>query len=104
MHNSLGSKGIFILQPNVHDSMQTWMYNCNSTLFLKMDAMSYIGGGIWYMHKLIIASSTTIQILATLHKLLPMHPTGHMLCGQIFDVGETIDSLWSKSYICTLLE
>ena len=56
------------------------------------------------MHKLIIASSTTLQILATLHKLLPVHPTGHMLCGQIFDVGETIDSLWSKSYICTLLE
>ena len=78
MHNSLGTKGIFILQPNVHDSMQTWIYNNNSILFLKMDAMSYVGG-IWYMHKLIIASSTTLQNLATLHKLLPEHPTGHML-------------------------
>ena len=51
------------------------------------------------MHKLIIASSTTLQILATLHKLLPVHPTGHMLGVHICDVGETIDSLWSKSYI-----
>ena len=41
------------------------------------------------MHKLIIASSTTLQISATLHKLLPVYPTGHMLCVQIFDVGET---------------
>ena len=56
------------------------------------------------MHKLIIASSTTLQILAILHILLPVHPTGHMLCVHIFGVGETIDSLWSKSYICTLLE
>ena len=56
------------------------------------------------MHKLIIASSTTLQILATLHKLLPVHPTGHMLRVQICDVGETIDSLWSKSYICYLSE
>ena len=58
------------------------------------------------MHKLIIASSTTLQISATLHKLLPVHPTGHMLGVQIFDVGETnasaIDSLWSKSYTCTV--
>ena len=37
------------------------------------------------MHKLIIASSTNLQISATLHKLLPVHPTGHMLG----DVGET---------------
>ena len=36
------------------------------------------------MHKLIIASSTTLQISATLHKLLPVHPTGHMLRVQIF--------------------
>ena len=57
-----------------------------------------------YMHKLIIASSTTLQISAALHKLLPVHPTGHMLGVQIFDVGETVDSLWSKSYICTVLE
>ena len=56
------------------------------------------------MHKLIIASSTTLQISATLHKLLPVHPTGHMQGVQIFDVGETFDSLWSKSYICTVLE
>ena len=33
-----------------------------------------------------IASSTTLQISATLHKL---HPTGHTLCVQIFYVGET---------------
>ena len=51
------------------------------------------------MHKLIIASSTTLQISATLHKL------GYMLHVQIFDVGETVDSsLWSKSYTCTVLE
>ena len=31
------------------------------------------------MHKLIIASSITLQISATLHKLLPVRPTGHML-------------------------
>ena len=43
------------------------------------------------MHKLIIASSTTLQISATLHKLLPVHPTGYMLRVQIFDVGETVD-------------
>ena len=41
------------------------------------------------MYELIIASSTTLQISATLHKLLPVHPTGHMLHVQIFDVGET---------------
>ena len=41
------------------------------------------------MNKLIIASSTTLQISATLHKLLPIHPTGHMLRVHIFDVGET---------------
>ena len=60
------------------------------------------------MHKLIIGSSTTHQISATLHKLLPVHPTGHMLCVHIFYVGETnasaIDSLWSISYTCTVLE
>ena len=52
------------------------------------------------VHKLIIGSSTTL----TLHKLLPVHPTGHMLCVHIFDVGESnaIDSLWSKS--CPVLE
>ena len=41
------------------------------------------------MHKLIIASSTTLQLSATLHKLLPVHPTGHMLLVEIFYVGET---------------
>ena len=60
-----------------------WMYNSNSILFLKMGAMSSVGGGIWYVHKLIIARSTTLQISATLHKL------GHMLRVQILDVGET---------------
>ena len=37
------------------------------------------------MHKLI---STTLQISATLHKLLPVHPTGHMLRVHICDVGK----------------
>ena len=41
------------------------------------------------VHKLIVGSSTTLQILATLHKLLPVHPLGHMLGVHIFDVGET---------------
>ena len=45
------------------------------------------------MHKLIIANSTTLHISATLHKLLPVHPTGHMLCVHIFDVGETNASI-----------
>ena len=45
------------------------------------------------MHKLIMASSTTLHISATLHKLLPVHPTGHMLCVHIFDVGETNASI-----------
>ena len=50
------------------------------------------------MHKLIIASSTTLQISATLHKLLPVHPTGHnhVPRAHIFDVGETNAS----SYLC----
>ena len=60
------------------------------------------------MHKLIIGSCTTLHISATLHKLLPVHPTGHTLRVHICDVGETnantIDSLWSKSYTCTVLE
>ena len=49
------------------------------------------------MHKLIIASSTTLQISATLHKLLPVHPTGHMLHVRVhvFDVGCTY-----IQYIC----
>ena len=37
------------------------------------------------MHKLSIASSTTLQISATLHKLLPVHPTGHMLRVHIWE-------------------
>ena len=37
------------------------------------------------MHNLIIASSTNLQISATLHKLLPVHLTGHMLGVQIFE-------------------
>ena len=41
------------------------------------------------MLKLIIGSSTTLQVSVTLHKLLPVHPTGHMLRVHIFDVGET---------------
>ena len=52
-----------------------------------------IGGGIWYMHKLIIASSTTLQISAT---LLPVHPTGHMLRVHIFDVGEPNTSSYQQ--------
>ena len=51
-------------------------------------------GGIWYIHKLIIASSTTtLQISPTLHKLLPVHPTGLMLRVHIFDVGQTNASI-----------
>ena len=46
------------------------------------------------MHKLIIGSSTTLQISATLHKL---HPTGHMLRAHIFDVGETNGSSYQQS-------
>ena len=48
------------------------------------------------MHKLIIASSTTLQISATLHKLIPVHPTGHMLRVHIFDVGETNASSYQQ--------
>ena len=48
------------------------------------------------LHKLIIYgnkgkymySSTTLQIPATLHKLLPVHPTGYMLGVHIFYAGE----------------
>ena len=94
----MGAKGIFIYQsPMCMISGHTckWMYNNNSILLLKMDAMSLVGG-IWYMHKLIIASSTTLHISAKLHKLLPVHPTGHMLsllCVHIFDVGKTNASI-----------
>ena len=42
---------------------------------------------IWY--STCIKSSTTLQISASLHKLIPVHPTGHMLRVHIFDVGET---------------
>ena len=49
------------------------------------------------MHKLIIASSTTLQISATLHKLLPVHPTGHM---HIFDVGDTNASSYLQLTVC----
>ena len=52
------------------------------------------------MYKLIIASSTTIQISATLHKLLPVHPTGYMLCVHIFDVGETTTSSYQQLTVC----
>ena len=69
------------------------MYNNNSILFLKMVVRTCNElrrrNSIWYIHKLIIASSTTLQISAALHKLLPVHPTGHMLGLHIFDVGET---------------
>ena len=52
---------------------------------------------MWYVHKLIIASSTTpLQISATLHKLIPVHPTGHMLRVHIFDVGETNASSYQQ--------
>ena len=59
-------------------------------LFLKMHGCNefYIGGGIWYMHKLIIASSTTLQISAKLHKLLPLTSTSHRSYATC-DVGET---------------
>ena len=48
------------------------------------------------MYKLIIASSTTLQIPVNLHKLLPVHPTGHMLGVHIFDVGETTASSYQQ--------
>ena len=48
------------------------------------------------MHKLIIVGSTTLQISATLHKLLPVHPTGHMLRVHMFDVGETNASSYQE--------
>ena len=40
MQNNLGTKGIFVLQYNVHDSRHAWMFNNNSILFLKMGIMS----------------------------------------------------------------
>ena len=55
---------------------------------------------IWYMHKLIIGSTTTPQISATLHKLLPVHPSGLMLCVHIFDVGETNASSYPQLTVC----
>ena len=45
-------------------------------------------------------SSTTVYILATLHKLLPVHPTGHMLRVHIFDVGETNGSSYQQLAVC----
>ena len=48
------------------------------------------------MHKLIIAISTNLQISAALHKLLPVHPAGHMLRVHIFDVGETNASSYQQ--------
>ena len=41
------------------------------------------------VHTLIIGSSTTLQIPATLHKLLVLHPSGHKIGVHICDVGET---------------
>ena len=49
-----------------------------------------------YMYKLIIASSTTLRISATLHKLLPVHPTGHMLRVHIYCGGETNASSYQQ--------
>ena len=49
------------------------------------------------MYKL---GSTTLQISATLHKLLPVHPTGHMLGVQIFDVGETNAGSYLQLTVC----
>ena len=83
LFSPLGAKGIYTAY---HSPMSMiaghtckWMYNNNSILFLKMHGCNelLIGGGIWYMHKLIIASSTTLQISAKLHKLLPLTSTSH---------------------------
>ena len=52
------------------------------------------------MHKLIIGSSTTLQNTATLHKLLPVHLTGHMLRVHICDVGETNASSYQQLTVC----
>ena len=48
------------------------------------------------MHKLIIGSSTTLQISATLQKLLPVH----MLCVHIFGVGGTNASSYQQLTVC----
>ena len=40
--------------------------------------------------------SATLQISAILHKLLPVHPTGHMLRVHIFDVGDTNASSYQQ--------
>ena len=40
------------------------------------------------MHKLIIGSINSTTLHITPHKLLPVHPSGHILCVHIFDVGE----------------
>ena len=55
---------------------------------------------IWY--STCIKISTTRQISATLHKLLPVHPTGHMLHVRlhIFDVGETNASSYQQLTVC----
>ena len=52
------------------------------------------------MHKLIIASSTTLQISATLQKLFPVHPTGHKLGVHICDVEETNTSSYQQLTVC----
>ena len=61
---------------------------------------------MWYMHKLIIGSSTNFS------NATQCAPTGHMLRVHIFDVGETNASSYQqltvcgagKSYTCTVLE
>ena len=55
------------------------------------------------MHKLIIGStcSTTLQISATLHKLLQCIPQFiSVLCVHIFDVGETNASSYQQLTVC----
>ena len=64
------------------------------------------------MHKLIIAiaSSTTLQISAKLHKLLPLNyqyipQVIRYVCRFMMweKLTQVVISLWSKSYTCTVL-
>ena len=57
-----------------------WMYNDDS-IFILLNDKGY-GTSTWF--------------LPTLHKLLPVHPTGHMLSVHIFDVGETTTSSYQQ--------
>ena len=73
--------------------------------------MSYIVRRYMALNKLFIASSTTLQISATLHKLLPVHPTGHICFVYTFLMWEKLTQVVSyqqltacgANRICTVL-